>query len=180
MYYIYSIWWLNGLNRIIISRFIMLQWAPGVVARDQWGDRPPDPGGPGEGTGRSGDQDGGQESADLQDPTPPKQGTSHTKLLQKPALAKIFIREKWCMKVKKRFWFVIRYVHVILKQTQLILKTLPLECSWNWLSIYVCFQANRNVHWVKCWRFNIYGEFWTILIMCSRWKKNSRKHVYIF
>ena len=59
----------------------MLQWAPGVVSRDQWGDRPPDPGGPGEGTGRSGDQDGGQESADLQDPAPPKQGTSNTKLL---------------------------------------------------------------------------------------------------
>ena len=61
--------------------FIMLQWAPGVVARDQWGGRPPDPRGPGEETGRYGDQDGGQESADLQDPAPPKQGTSHTKLL---------------------------------------------------------------------------------------------------
>ena len=45
----------------------------------------------------------------------------------KAAKAKIFIRKILCLIVEKRLWFVIKYV--ILKQTPLILKTLPLEYS---------------------------------------------------
>ena len=45
----------------------------------------------------------------------------------KAALAEILIRKILYLKVEKRLWIVIKYV--ILKQTQLILKTLTSECN---------------------------------------------------
>ena len=74
----------------------------------------------------------------------------------KAALAEIFYQENIVFESWKRLWFVIKYV--ILKQTQLILKTLPSECNWNGVSIYIF------VHLANEWRFNIYGECWTLFI----------------
>ena len=80
------------------------------------------------------------------------QATDPQKNLFNFVLAMIFIRKIFRLKVEKILRFVIKYV--ILKQTQLIFKPFPLECSFNLVSI-------KYVYWVNERRFNIYGECWT-------------------
>ena len=66
----------------------------------------------------------------------------------KGALAKIFVKKRLRLKVEERLWFVIKYI--ILKQTPLNLKTFPLKCILNQVSIYIYLQANiMFIEWMS-------------------------------
>ena len=61
----------------------------------------------------------------------------------------------------KTLWFVIKYV--ILKQTLLISKTFPSECCYQYISIFICLQGHRYVHWVNEWESWLFSRLSTKL-----------------
>ena len=73
-------------------------------------------------------------------------------------MAKIVVKKKLRLKVEERLWFFIKYI--TLKQTPIILKNISIGKHLKLGTIYICLLANKYVHWVNEWRFNIYREWW--------------------
>ena len=44
---------------------------------------------------------------------------------------------------------------------------------------YICLPANKYVHWVNEWRFNIYCESWTIFIAFQTKEISGEKNMFI-
>ena len=87
------------------------------------------------------------------------------------ALVKIFVKKTSRLKVEERLWIDFRYITS--KQTPLTY----LKNILNLVSVYICLQANKYVHWENEWSFNIYRECWKQIIAFQT--KNTPENTFI-
>ena len=97
------------------------------------------------------------------------------------AFAKIFIRKIFQLKVEKRHWFSKKMLFktnttgLIFKKSS-FLRNEAIKTGYQYN--FICLPANKYVHWVNEWRFNIYWESWTIFIAFQTKESSKKTRLY--